>query len=350
MSARTTKRSLVVCVIMFAPTSDDDIILVGGKEQCRDEVEDQRRDEQPDKQEQRPVRDVAPAVLHPPGDDDCQKHVHHPERVHPVGRRTGMGLKQLAEPAHWPRHCEAGDNRGENAYVAKRIHIGSRPRPSVPRVQITGNGPKPAGRFVLPSGCADHPFCPAVFCSPRRERRSFTFPCFAVPRRHCSTTRPTLGCQPKCLDDQPLGRSLSLLHFPDLLLARDSLSICSDWYGFWRHSWLPRFGDDPLGKPTGRTFLHSEPLARASRHAGNRSTFGLRLVARHALRQQRSRRPTLADDHLRNGAFPGGRCRVNRLLSRLLHWSASPSRASRATTRQIKRRRPDMSILRLTPM
>src|SRR5947208_10084813 len=123
-------------------------------------------------------------------------------------------------------------------------------------------------RFVLPSGCADHPFCTAVFCSPRRGRRCFAFPCFALPRRHCSTPRPTLDCQLKCLDDQPLGRFLPFLYFPDLLLARDSLSICSDWYVFWSPSWLARFGNDPLGKPTGRTFLHSEPLARASRHAG----------------------------------------------------------------------------------
>src|SRR4029453_17540829 len=131
-------------------------------------------------------------------------------------------------------------------------------------------------------------------------------------------------------------RFLSLLYFADLLLARDSLSICSDWYGVRSHSWLARFGDDPLGKPTRRTFLHSEPLARDSRHAGNRSTFCLRLVARHALRQQRSRRPTLADDRFRNGAFTGGRCRVNSLLSRLLDWSASPTRASRATACQVR--------------
>ena len=200
-----------------------------------------------------------------------------------------------------------------------------------------GNGPKPPVRFVLPSACADHPSCTAVFCSPRRGRCGFAFPCFALPRRHCSTARPTLDCQPKCLDDQPLGRFLSLLRFPDLLLARDSLSICSDWYVFWSPSRLAWFGDDPLGKPTGRTFLHSEPLAGASRRAGNRSTFCLRLVARHALRQQRSRRATLANDRLRNGAFPGGGRRVNSLLSRLLHWSASANHASRATARQLKR-------------
>jgi hypothetical protein len=146
-----------------------------------------------------------------------------------------------------------------------------------------------------------------------------------------------MGCQSKCLDDQPLGRFLSLLCFPDLFLARDSFSICSDWYVFWSHSWLARFGDDPMGKPTGRTFLHSEPMARASRHAGNRSTSCLRLVARHALREQRCRRATLADDRLRNGAFPGGGRRANSLLSRLLHWSASANRASRATARQLKR-------------
>ena len=65
------KDLLVVCVIMLAPARDNDIILVSGKEQCRDEVEDQRRDEQPEKQEQRPARDVAPALLDPPGDDHC---------------------------------------------------------------------------------------------------------------------------------------------------------------------------------------------------------------------------------------------------------------------------------------
>jgi hypothetical protein len=93
----------------------------------------------PNKQEQRPVRSVAPAVLHPPGDDHCQKHVHHPKRVHPVGRRPGTSLEELAEAAHQPRHREASDNRGEDANVAKRIHFLFRLRPSVPCGQITGN-------------------------------------------------------------------------------------------------------------------------------------------------------------------------------------------------------------------
>jgi len=30
----------------------------------------------------------------------------------------------LAEPAHQPGHREASDNRGEDANVAKRIHLG----------------------------------------------------------------------------------------------------------------------------------------------------------------------------------------------------------------------------------
>ena len=51
----------------------------------------------------------------------------------------GAGLEQLAEAAHQPRHCETGDNRGQNAYVAKRIHFLFRLRPSVPCGQITGN-------------------------------------------------------------------------------------------------------------------------------------------------------------------------------------------------------------------
>jgi hypothetical protein len=176
--------------------------------------------------------------------------------------------------------------------------------------------------------CADHPFCTAAFCSPRFGRRGSAFPCFALPRGHCSTTSTALGRQPKCVGDQPLGRSLSRLYLPTLLLARVSLSICSDWYGFWRHSRLARFDDDSLGKPIGRTFLHSEPLARTDRHVGNRSTL---LVARHAFRQQRSRRSALANHGLWNATFPGSRRRIDSLLSGLLHWSAPATYAARAT-------------------
>src|SRR5438874_109329 len=43
--------------------------------------------------------------------------------MHPVGRRAGAGLEQLAEAAHQPGNGEASDNRSENAYVAKRIHF-----------------------------------------------------------------------------------------------------------------------------------------------------------------------------------------------------------------------------------
>src|SRR5450759_4654433 len=108
---------------------------------------------------------------------------------------------------------------------------------------------------------ADYRFCTAAFCSLRLGRRGFAFRYFALSRRHSSKTSASLGCETKRLDDQLLGRFLSLLHPADLLLDRFSLSICSDWYVFWRNSWLARFGDDPLGKPTRRTFLHSEPLA-----------------------------------------------------------------------------------------
>jgi len=40
---------------------------------------------------------------------------------------------------------------------------------------------------------ADHPFRTAGFCSARVGRRGFAFPCFALPRRHCSTTSTALG-------------------------------------------------------------------------------------------------------------------------------------------------------------
>ena len=43
--------------------------------------------------------------------------------MHPVGRRASAGLKQLAEAAHQPGNGEASDNRGQDAYVAKRIHF-----------------------------------------------------------------------------------------------------------------------------------------------------------------------------------------------------------------------------------
>ena len=185
---------------------------------------------------------------------------------------------------------------------------------------------------------ADHPSWTAAFCSPCIDRRGFAFPCFALPRRHGSTASTALGRESKCVDDQRLGCSLSLLHLPALLLARVSLSICAYWSGGWRHPRPARFSDDSLGKPTRRTFLYSEPLARIDRHVGNRSTFRLRLVACHALRQQRSRRSALADHGVRNAAFPGSRFRIDRLLSGLLHWSAPASHAPRATAHQLERR------------
>src|SRR5205814_6979702 len=142
-------------------------------------------------------------------------------------------------------------------------------------------------RFVLPSAGADHSLCSAVFCSPRFWRRGFALPRFALPRRHRSTTRPALGRHHECVGDQFLRRSLSLLHLPDLLLARTDFAICPGWYGRWRPSRFGRSGANPVGKPAGRIILYSESLARLSPHAGNRSTSCLRLVARHALRRVR---------------------------------------------------------------
>src|SRR5213080_3187805 len=159
-------------------------------------------------------------------------------------------------------------------------------------------------------------------CYHQRCRSSFS---------HCWTASTALGRQSKRVGDQLLGRFLSLLHPAALVLDRISLSICPDRFGFWSHSRLARFSDDSLGKPIRRTFLHSEPVARSCRHIGNRSTFYLRLVARHPLRQQCSRGSPLADHGLRNAAFPGSRCRIDRLLSVVLHWSAPATYTPRPT-------------------
>ena len=78
---------------MLAPAGYDHLLLIDRKQQRSDQVEDQRRDQEPEEQEQGPVWSVTPPVLHPPGDDHGQKHVDHPERVHPIGRGTGAGLK-----------------------------------------------------------------------------------------------------------------------------------------------------------------------------------------------------------------------------------------------------------------
>jgi hypothetical protein len=136
---------------------------------------------------------------------------------------------------------------------------------------------------------ADHSFLTAALCSARLGRRCFAFPCFALPCRHCPTASTALGRQPECVVDQLLGRFLSLVHLASFLLGRVSLSICTDWYGCWKHSRLARFSDYSLEKPTRRIVLHAEPLARIDRHVGDRSTFCLRLVARHALRQRHQR-------------------------------------------------------------
>src|SRR4051794_31468343 len=130
---------------------------------------------------------------------------------------------------------------------------------------------------------ADYRFCPAAFCSPRLRRRGSAFACFALPRRNCSTPSPALGRQLEHLDDRLLGCFFSGIHVFPLLLGRLSVSVCRDWYGLWRRSRFAWSGDHALGKPTARTLLHAESLARASRHVDDRRTFRLRLVARHAL-------------------------------------------------------------------
>jgi hypothetical protein len=174
---------------------------------------------------------------------------------------------------------------------------------------------------------ADHSFWPAAFCSARLGRRGFAFPCVALPRRHCSTASTALGRQPKCVGDQLFGRFLSLVHVASFFLGRVSLSICPDWNELWRHSRFARFSDDSLGKPRRRTFLHAEPLARIDHHVGNRRTFCLRLVARHAFRQRCVSRSALVDHGLWDAAFTGSRCRIDWLLSGLLYRSASATHA-----------------------
>lgn len=96
-----------------------------------------------------------------------------------------------------------------------------------------------------------------------------------------------MGRQSECVGDQLVGCSLSLLYVAALILGTVGLSICPDRYELWRDSRPDRSGDDTLGKPARRPLLHSEPLARSYYHVGNRSTFYVRLVARHALWQHR---------------------------------------------------------------
>jgi hypothetical protein len=166
--------------------------------------------------------------------------------------------------------------------------------------------------LVLTSAGADNPFRAAAFCSPRFCRRDFALACFALPRRNGSSARPGLGHHHECVGDQFLRRFLSLLCLADLLLAWPDFAICRGWYGHWRRSWLARFDGNPVGKPSRRTLLHSEPLARPARNAGNRSTSYLRMVAHHA--SQRSRQSTLALVGFRNPTFCRSRCRLDRLL------------------------------------
>ena len=188
----------------------------------------------------------------------------------------------------------------------------------------------PSYLFVLTSyfSCAYHPCWIAGFRSARVGRCGFAFPCFALPRRHCAPSGTAVGGQSKCVGDQLFGRFLSLVHVPALVLGRLSASICPYWYGCWRHSRLARFSDDSLGKPIPGTFLHSEPLAGIGRYVDNRRTFCVRLVARHALRQRCVNRSALVDHGRWDAAFTGSRCRINSLLSGVLHRSLSPTRAS----------------------
>jgi hypothetical protein len=179
--------------------------------------------------------------------------------------------------------------------------------------------------LVLTSASADHPFRAAAFCSPRLCRRDFALACFALPRRNGSSARPGLGHHHECVDDQFLRRFVSLLHLPALLLPRADFAICPGWDGPRRPSGLARFDTDPMGKPSRRILLHSEPLARPARNAGNRSTSYLRMVAHHA--SQRSRQSTLALVGFRNPTFCRSRCRLDRLLFGLRNRSTYSHRA-----------------------
>lgn len=196
------------------------------------------------------------------------------------------------------------------------------------RLAVTGRN---ISRLCANISGADHRFCAAGFCSACLGGRGLAFACFALPRRHCSTTSTVLGGEPEYVDDQFFGSFLSLLHLPAFLLGRIGLSICRDWYGRWRHSRLAWSNGHSLGKPIRRTFLHSEPLAGVSHRIRDRRTCSLRLVARYAPRHQRYRRSTFVNHSLRRAAFPGSRCRIDRLLSGVLRWSASAHRPTRAT-------------------
>src|SRR5215475_7961370 len=109
---------------------------------------------------------------------------------------------------------------------------------------------------------ADHCLCAAHFRFVRLGRRGFAFTCFTLPRRHCAPTSTTLGHHSERLDDQLLGHFLSFVHVAAFHLGRLSFSIRPDWNGRWRHSRSARIDADSVGKPTGRTLLHSKPLAR----------------------------------------------------------------------------------------
>jgi hypothetical protein len=183
--------------------------------------------------------------------------------------------------------------------------------------------------------CADRSFCAAAFCSLRSRRRNFAFTRVALPCRHRSTGSTTMGRPSKCLGDQLFGRFLSFVHIDPLVLGGISVSICADWLGLRSHSRIAGLSDDSLGKPIRRTVLYSKPLARIDRYVGHRRPFCLRLVARDALREQRSRRSALVHHGLRNPVFSGRRCRINWLLSGVLFGGTSASCALRATTRSL---------------
>ena len=179
--------------------------------------------------------------------------------------------------------------------------------------------------LVLASAGADHPFRAAAFCSPRLCRHYFALACFALPRRNRSSARPALGRYHECVGDQFLRRFLSLLCLPDLLLAWPDFAICPGWDGHWRRSWHARFDRDPMGKPSRRIFLHAQPLARSSHHAGNRSSSCLWLVARRAPR--RARRTTLVFVRVGEPTFCRSRRGLDRLLSGLRDRSSYSNRA-----------------------
>src|SRR6476469_8882897 len=78
------KESTPMIKVMLARAEDRLALLFVREKECGREIEVDWRNQEPEDKEKRPMLEGAPAILHPPRDNNGHQSVHHPKGMDPV--------------------------------------------------------------------------------------------------------------------------------------------------------------------------------------------------------------------------------------------------------------------------